>query len=91
MSAVRRIWPSLSGTPEARLRSEFDHAGQISVEVLDPRVAVSGNTGTVSFLRRYLVVTTDGQRLRNDTRATMDIRRTGSAWVIEGIRFEPVR
>ena len=91
MSAVRRIWPSLSGTPEARLRSEFDHAGQISVEVLDPRIAVSGNTGTVGFLRRYLVVTTDGQRLRNDTRATMDIRRTGSAWVIEGIRFESVR
>ena len=91
MSALRRIWPNLSGTPEARLRSEFDHARQISVDVLEPRIAVSGNTGTVSFLRHYLVLTTDGQRLRNDTRATMDIRRTGSAWVIEGIRFEPVR
>jgi tetratricopeptide (TPR) repeat protein len=91
ISALKRIWPSLSGIPESRLRSEFDHASQISAEILDSRTALSGNTGTVTFLRRYLVVTTDGQRLRSDTRATMDVRRTGSAWVIEGMRFEPVR
>jgi hypothetical protein len=91
ISALKRIWPSLSGTPESRLRSEFDHASQISADILDPRIALSGTAGSVTFLRRYLVVTTDGQRLRSDTRATMDIRRTGSTWVIEGIRFEPVR
>ena len=88
---LHRIWPGLTGQPEAALRTEFGHASRISVEILDPRIALSGNVGTVGFLRRYLVVTTEGQQLRSDTRATMEIRRAGTAWVIERIRFEPAR
>jgi hypothetical protein len=91
LGALQRIWPSLSGTPESRLRSEFEHASRISVEIVDPRIAVSGITGTVNFLRRYLVITTEGKPLQNDTRATMEIRRTGTAWAIERIRFETAR
>ena len=53
--------------------------------------SVSGATGTVSFLRRYELVTVEGQRLRTETRTTMEIRRSGPTWVIERIRFEPAR
>ena len=92
MSALRRIWPGLGDSRKRALRSEFDHASRISVDDRSSRGSPSRATRARSaFLRRYLVLTTDGQRLRNDTRATMDIRRTGSAWVIERIRFEPVR
>jgi hypothetical protein len=90
MEALQRVWPSLGGQPQAAIRSEFTRASHIAVEILEPRIAVSGNTGTVSFVRRY-VVTVEGQNLRNETRATMEVRRSGSGWVIEQIRFEPAR
>jgi len=91
LDALKRLWPSLSGTPQEAIRSEFRQARQIIVEIVDPRISVSGASGTVSFLRRYELVTVEGQRLRTESRTTMDIRRNGGGWLIERIRFEPVR
>jgi hypothetical protein len=91
LEALKRVWPSLSGNAQNAIRDEFRHASQIGVEILDPRTSVAGATGTVSFLRRYELVTVEGQRLRTETRTTMDVRRAGSTWVIERIRFEPAR
>jgi hypothetical protein len=91
LTALQRVWPGLGGMAQNAIRDEFRHASQISVEILDPRTSVTGATGTVSFLRRYELVTVEGQRLRTETRTTMDVRRSGSTWVIERIRFEPSR
>ena len=91
LEALKRVWPGLSGNAQNAIRDEFRHASQIGVEILDPRTSVAGATGTVSFLRRYELVTVEGQRLRTETRTTMDVRRSGSTWVIERIRFEPAR
>ena len=90
MDALQRIWPTLSGQPLTAIRSEFTRATQIAVEIVDPRVTVSGNTGTVNFLRRY-TVTLEGRSFHNETRATMMVRRSGSGWVIDQIRFEAAR
>jgi hypothetical protein len=89
--ALKRVWPGLSGAPQNALREEFKHASHIAVEILDPRITVSGATGTISFLRRYELLTVEGRRLRSESQTTMDARRSGSGWVIERIRFEPVR
>jgi hypothetical protein len=91
LDALKRFWPALSGPPQDRIRDEFQHASRISVEIVDPRVSVSGASGTVTFIRRYQLVTLEGQRLSTESRTTMDVRRAGTAWVIERIRFEPVR
>jgi predicted amino acid dehydrogenase len=91
LDALKRVWPGLSGNAQNAIRDEFRHASQIGVEIVDPRTSVSGATGTVSFLRRYELVTVEGQRLRTETRTTMELRRSGSTWVIERIRFEPAR
>ena len=91
LNALKRLWPGLSGNAESAIQNEFKHASQIGVEILEPRTSVAGATGTVSFLRRYELVTVEGQRLRTDTRTTMDVRRSGSTWVIERIRFEAGR
>ena len=42
LGALQRIWPGLSGQPEAALRTEFGHATRISVEILDPRIVGVG-------------------------------------------------
>jgi serine/threonine protein kinase len=89
LDALKRLWPSLSGAPQEAIRNEFRHASQITVEIVDPHISVSGASGTVSFIRRYELVTVEGQRLRTETRTTMDIRRPGGAWLIDRIRFEP--
>jgi predicted Ser/Thr protein kinase/tetratricopeptide (TPR) repeat protein len=91
LDALKRVWPGLSGAPQDALREEFRHASHIAVEILDPRITVSGTTGTVSFLRRYELLTVEGRRLRTESRTTMDARRTGAGWIIERIRFEPAR
>jgi serine/threonine-protein kinase len=91
LDALKRVWPGLTGNAQNAIRDEFRHASQIGVEILDPRTSVTGATGTISFLRRYELVTVEGQRLRTDTRTTMEVRRSGSTWVIERIRFEPAR
>jgi serine/threonine protein kinase len=91
LDALKRLWPSLSGGPQDRIRDEFQHASRISVEIIDPRISVSGAGATVSFIRRYELLTLEGQQLHTASRTTMDVRRAGTAWVIERIRFDPIR
>ena len=89
LDQVKRLWPSLGGAAETALRQEFAHARQIAVGITDRRVSVSGNAGSVSFVRTYGILTVEGQRLQSTSQAVMDVRRAGSSWVIDSIRFSP--
>ena len=93
LDALKRVWPSLSGrTTRTAIRNQFRQTRQITVDIIDPQISLSGATGTVTFIRRYEVVTVEGLRPpRVESRTTMDIRRNGGGWLIERIRFEPVR
>jgi hypothetical protein len=91
IQALKRIWPDLRGAPEDALRSEFQHATRISVEIVDPKISASAGSGSVTFLRRYELVTVDGQRLRTETFTTMEVRHGANGWVIVAVRFRPVR
>jgi tetratricopeptide (TPR) repeat protein len=91
LDALRRLWPSLTGQPLDAIRNEFGHASQIVVEIVDPHISVSGNSAIVNFVRRYALITVDGKDLKSQSRTTMELRRAGNAWVIERIRFEPIR
>jgi serine/threonine-protein kinase len=86
---LKRLWPSLSGGAESALRQEFQHATRISVDIADPQISVSGGSGKVTFVRRYGLVTVEGQRLQSTSDAVMDVRRAGTTWVIDSIRFTP--
>jgi tetratricopeptide (TPR) repeat protein len=86
---LKRLWPSLGGAAENAMRQEFQHATRITVDISDPQISVSGATGKVSFVRKYSLVTVEGQRLQSTTQAVMDVRRTGNSWVIDAIRFSP--
>jgi eukaryotic-like serine/threonine-protein kinase len=91
LDALKRLWPSLGGQQQAAIQNEFSHASRIDVDIVDPRIVVSGSSATVAFIRRYELVTVDGQRLNNDTRTTMTLHRSNGAWVIEAIRFDAPR
>jgi hypothetical protein len=91
LSALKRLWPGLGGAQESAIRNEFQHASRIDVEIASPRIEVSGATASATFLRRYGLVTTDGQRLNSQSTTTMTLRRTAAGWVIDQIRFEPFR
>jgi hypothetical protein len=84
---LKRIWPTMGATEEGAIRQDFQHASRIVVTIERPQVAVTGSTGRVSFVRNYNQTTIDGQRLRSTTSAVMDVRRSGTTWVIETIRF----
>ncbi len=71
------------------MRQEFRQATRITVETGEPHISVSGGSGTATFIRKYTVVTVEGERLQSTTQAAMDVRRTGNSWVIDAIRFLP--
>ncbi|MGH9314983.1 MAG: YybH family protein, partial [Vicinamibacterales bacterium] len=91
LDALKRLWPTLGGAQQEAIQNEFRHASRIRVEIIGPRIAVSGSSATVSFLRRYELVTVDSQRLSSDTPTTMTLRRSDGAWIIETIRFDAPR
>jgi hypothetical protein len=91
LDELKRVWPSLGGPPQDRIRDEFRHATHISVEIVDPRVQVSGATASASFVRQYDILTVEGQRLHSESQCLMELRRNGNNWVIERIRFTPLR
>jgi serine/threonine-protein kinase len=87
LEAVKRIWPGISAREQDALRDEFLRATSISVGILNPRISATADAGTVTFIRHYDVVK-EGQNLRSQSNATMEVRRSGTSWVIERIRFE---
>ena len=91
IDAIKRVWPTLSGTQEAALRRDFQNASRIDVEIVSPQISVNGNSATVQFTRRYRLQTTDGQRLGSESRTTMTLQRVGQAWTITQIQFVPIR
>lgn len=91
LTALKRLWPGLSGSQESAMRNEFQHASRIDVEITSPRIDVAGGTATVTFVRVYQLLTTDGQRPSSRSVATMTLRRTGAGWVIDQLRFDPLR
>ena len=91
VETLKRVWPTLQGAQEEAVRKEFLHARRIEVDIDDTNIAVSGNTGTVTFTRRYRLSTVDGQRLDTNSRTTMSVRRAGNEWVIDRVRFEAFR
>jgi serine/threonine-protein kinase len=91
LPALKRLWPGLSGGQESAIRNEFEHASRIDVDIASPRIDVAGGTATVTFMRVYRLLTTDGQRPSSRSVATMTLRRTPSGWVIDQLRFDPLR
>ena len=91
LDALKRVWPGLSGAQESALRSDFQNAARIEVDIMSPQIAINGTNATATFIRGYQVHTKDGQRLRTETRTTMSLQRSGNVWVIEHIRYEAVK
>ncbi len=91
VDALKRVWPGLGGAQQAAIENDFRNASRIHVEIIDPRIAVSGGSATVNFLRRYELMTVDNQRLSSDTPTTMTLRRADAHWIIESIRFDAPR
>ncbi|HEX7086738.1 MAG TPA: protein kinase [Vicinamibacterales bacterium] len=90
IGALRAIWPGLSGAALAAIESEFANARSIDVAFSGSRIEVDGASATVTGIRRYGLLTRDGQQLRSETRTTIALRRADGGWVIESIRHQPV-
>jgi serine/threonine-protein kinase len=91
IDALKAIWPTLQGAQEDAVRREFQFARRIALEIDSLDVKATGATGTAFFTRRYQIVTTDNQKLDRTSRTTMTLRRQGDDWIIDSVRFEPIR
>jgi serine/threonine-protein kinase len=91
LDALKRLWPGLGGSQESAIRNEFQHASRIDVEIASPRIDVGDAAATATFVRRYDLATVDGQRLSSRSLTIMTLRRTGAGWVIDRVRFDPMK
>ena len=90
VAALKAIWPGLSGGQQSAIESEFSNARSISVDLVGPRIQVTGQTATVVLRRVYQLRTRDNQQLRSETITTLTLRQSGTAWHIESVRHQPV-
>jgi tetratricopeptide (TPR) repeat protein len=91
LAGLKRVWPSLGGTQETAIRSDFRNSKRIEVEVVSPQIAVRDDTATVRFLRRYTFDSVEGPTYQSQSNTTMTLQRSGNAWVITQIQYVPVR
>jgi serine/threonine-protein kinase len=92
IEVLKRLWPGLQGAQEEAIRREFMFARRIDVTIEGVDVTVSGTTATARFIRRYQILTVDGQRPpTTTTRTTLSARRTGNDWLIDHMSFEAIR
>jgi hypothetical protein len=91
-TALKQIWPSLSGRQETATRSEFANARSIVVEFANVNVQLTNaTTATVTCRRNYVVTTLDNRTLQSATRMIVTMERQNTSWVIGTIRHEADR
>jgi serine/threonine-protein kinase len=91
IGALKRIWPALSGRQEEALRSEFEHARAIAVDLDGVDIRPTSSGATVTCRRSYMVTTGDGRMLKTATTMFMTLARRDGVWSIETIRHEVAR
>jgi hypothetical protein len=87
--ALKRVWPSLGGSHERAIQTEFENARSVRASFIGPQITVKGDTTTVTGLRTYNLLTQDGQHLSSVTKTTMTLRRSGGEWLIEHVEHRP--
>ena len=73
------------------LRSEFENARTITVNLQGISSAVTNGSATVTCRRDYVVTTVDGRTLRSSARMVVTMNRHNGSWVIDNIRYEAER
>jgi hypothetical protein len=91
LTALKHVWPALSGRQETAIRSEFENARAIGVSLEDVDVKVADGSATVTCRRDYTVTTTQGRTLATSGRIIVSLSRHNGAWLIDGIRYEQAR
>ena len=83
---VKLVWPGLGSAVERNLREGFAFARSLRVVLQPTQIRLVGDTAIATCARHDEVITRDGQRVQNDTRATLTLRREGERWLIESIK-----
>jgi hypothetical protein len=85
LAAVKAVWPGLSGAQESKIRSAFQFAKSLRMQLDVTDVQLGSGTAVVSCLRRVTIVTTEGQTAHNNQAAVIRLAKT-DGWSIEAIQ-----
>jgi len=81
--AVTRLWPS---APAGELARSFSQYRSYTMEIIGPRISVTGDTAVVACVRRMSVEPKVGRRPSPRLVSTvMRLTRSGGSWIIESI------
>lgn len=86
LTALRSIWPTLGDREESKIKASFGFTRSHVIELTPLSLQFSGDTATVVCQRRDDMVTVQGDRVPNQSKATFSFRKGGGSWVIDAIR-----
>src|SRR5262249_44447352 len=86
MSALKGVWPDLSAERAKTIANSFRFSRAHVVELTIVDLKLAPPTATAVCRRKDHVETKDGQVMDNETKATFELRKSGSAWVISDLR-----
>ncbi|MBI2837347.1 MAG: protein kinase [Acidobacteria bacterium] len=86
LEALRSIWPSLGEREESKIKASFGFTRSHVIELTPISFELSGDTATVVCQRRDDLITVQGDRVPNQSKATFSFRKGGGSWVIDAIR-----
>ena len=84
---LKKIWPTLSKTQQNELRTAFNNAHAVKVELRNPVTAVDGNSATVEC-DQWLQYTYEGRRQppQTDSVQILLTRNSNGQWLISDVR-----
>jgi serine/threonine protein kinase len=82
---LRRAWPSLGGAQLAAIRSSFEGAREIEVEIANCRIRMEGGAGSATCLVSQAYRPRHGARQTDERQVTFQLRKLDDRWVIESL------
>ena len=84
---LKQVWPSLSKTQIRELRSGFDGAKAVMVELRDPKVALSGDTATVTADQWMKWTRAGHQQPPQANSVEIQLKKVADGrWLVDGVR-----
>jgi len=87
LATLKSLWPGLGGGVERGIKSGFDLARSLSVDLQVADLKIAGDSATIRCRRRVEMVAKDGRKVASPEQSiTFGLRRRGQGWVIESLQ-----
>jgi hypothetical protein len=86
LAGLKTLWPGLAGAQEAKVRSGFEFAKSLRVQIDVTGVQIANGAAVVTCQRKDTVVTLEGRTVQSDRAAVIRLVKNPHGWSIAAIQ-----